>query len=165
MRKIIRTFQILVAFLILIFLMTACNRLKIKQEESIIQESIVNLEQFCGNFKFKVIKESWDNLNPTRYDTSFYNGTIRKYITSDSKLDLYHEDDSKEDSTKKITIGFLDSTIITSIINSSGELMIKSGSHYHLEGKFIDSLSMNFTLSGLGGLGGGWNYYVIGIRN
>jgi len=101
---------------------------------------------------------------PTTYDTSYYNGVIRRYELSDSKNDLYADDDSGENPNKKITIEFKQDTKITSLLNIDGSLVYRFGYHYSHYGKFTDSDTIIFSVSGLGGLGAGCNYEVKGIR-
>ena len=50
--------------------------------------------KYLGSFYFKVITESWMLGQPTSYDTSFYNGVIRRYELIDSDNDLYVDDAS-----------------------------------------------------------------------
>jgi len=100
----------------------------------------------------------------TTYDTIYYDGIIRKFTKLDSKEDLCTWDNNFEDSLNKITIEFMDSSKITSNINSKGELIAMSGSHYHHEGKYVDPSIINFKVLGLGGMSQVWNYEVIGIR-
>lgn len=119
---------------------------------------------YFGNFDFTVIIESWAMNLPTTYDTFHYPGVIREYILSDSDDDFYSHDDSDENPHQKITIGFLQGAKITSLINLKGELIPKMGIHYHHQGKFVTIDSIAFSIGGLGGLGGGWNYMVNGIR-
>jgi hypothetical protein len=45
-------------------------------------------QKYFGDFYFTVITEFWMLGQPTTYDTSFYNGVIRKYELSDSEDDL-----------------------------------------------------------------------------
>lgn len=120
--------------------------------------------KYLGDFYFKVITESWMLGQPTSYDTSFYNGEIRRYELIDSENDLYTVDDSGENPNEKITIEFKQNTKITSLLNRDGSLISKSGYHYYHQGGFTDIDTIAFTIGGLGGLGGGWNYDIVGIR-
>jgi hypothetical protein len=120
--------------------------------------------KYLGDFYFKVITESWMLGQPTTYETSFYNGVIRRYELIDSENDLYIDDDSYENPNEKITIEFKQNTKITSLLNTDGSLVSKSGSHYGHQGRFTDIDTIAFSIGGLGGLGGGWNYEVEGIR-
>ena len=119
---------------------------------------------YYGYFNFTVIYESWSIIGPTTYDTIKYSGVIRKFVQSDSDSDYYNEDDSKEDPNKKITIEFLKKTILTSVITNDGQLIPKGASHYYHEGGFMNRDTIKFSLTGLGGLGMGTNFYVKGIR-
>lgn len=120
--------------------------------------------KYLGDFSFKVVTESWMLGQPTTYDTSFYNGVIRRYELIDSENDLYIDDDSDENPNEKITIEFKQNTKITSLLNSDGSLVSKSGYHYGHQGRFTDIDTIVFSIGGLGGLGGGLNYKVEGIR-
>lgn len=120
---------------------------------------------YYGKFNFTVIDEFWLLGSTTQYDTIQYIGEIRKYTKLDSDNDLYVDnDDQNEDPNKKITIEFTVNNIITSILSSDGELIQKSGYHYYHEGGFIASDSIEFIVTGLGGLGGGHNYTITGYR-
>jgi hypothetical protein len=120
--------------------------------------------KYLGDFYFKVITESWMLGQPTTYDTSYYNGVIRRFELIDSENDLYIDDDSNENPNEKITIEFKQNTKITSILKEDGSLISKSGYHYYHQGGFTDIDTIIFTIGGLGGLGGGWNYDMVGIR-
>lgn len=120
--------------------------------------------KYLGNFHFKVITESWMIETPTTYDTSYYHGVIRKYELTDSDNDLCYNDDSDENPDEKITIEFKQNTKITSLLNSDGSLVSKSGYHYYHQGSFTDIDTIAFSIGGLGGLGGGCNYEVEGTR-
>ncbi len=120
-------------------------------------------EKYYGDFNFKVIKELWSLGDPVTYDTSYYAGIIRKYELIDSDSDLY-TDYVEENPIAKITIEFNQNTKITSQINEDGILTPKSGYHYSHKGEFVDIDTIKFYVDRLGGLGGGRNYDVIGIR-
>ncbi len=120
--------------------------------------------KYLGNFYFQTITELWTLGQPTTYDTSFYSGVIRRYELADSDNDLYLNDDSGENPNAKITIEFKPNTKITSLLNEDGNLIPKTGYHYYHQGGFSTTDTIVFSVEGLGGLGGGWNYYVIGIR-
>ena len=121
--------------------------------------------QFTGDFNFRVITEFWEMGQPLKYDTSFYNGVIRKYELVDSESDLYPENDSEEKNpNEKITIEFAPNAKITSLISEDGTLTPKHGYHYFHSGGFENIDTIVFHIGGLGGLGGGWSYDVEGIR-
>ena len=101
---------------------------------------------------------------PTTYDTSYYNGVIRRYELVDSENDMFSDNDSNENPNEKITIEFIKKGKITSLINENGVLIPKAGYHYSHIGEFIHVDTINFNIGGLGGLGGGWAYEVKGIR-
>lgn len=112
--------------------------------------------KYLGDFYFKVIKESWMHFEPVAtYDTSFYDGVIRRYELIDSDNDLFSGDDSNENQNEKITIEFKQNTKITSLIDDNGVLIPKSGYHYSHTGKFVHIDTIKFHIGGLGGLGYG----------
>ncbi len=120
--------------------------------------------KYIGTFSFKIITESWSIAAPPVFDTSYYIGAVRKYEPNDSQNDLFYDDDSGENPDRKITIAFKNNRKITSLLNIDGSLVPKSGYHYHHEGGYTDTNSINFIVVGLGGLGGGVNYQVEGKR-
>ena len=120
---------------------------------------------YLGKFNFKIIKETWMLGQPTTYDTSFYDGLIRKFIPEDSEHDLCSYDNPDEDPNEKITIEFQEGTKITSILRENGDLVPKGCPHYSHFGGFPGLDTIAFQINGLGGLGGGRNYEVLGIRN
>jgi len=123
--------------------------------------------KYTGNFDFTVIEESWMLGQDTLYDsTTFYNGSIRKFLIEDKNLDL----DQNEfhfntlDPDKRITIIFSEDKIITPEITDEGAFMLIQTYHYFHEGRFSDADNIEFSVTGLGWLGGGLNYYVSGKR-
>jgi len=130
-----------------------------------VGEEVDYRNSYLGDFNFTVIEEYWLMGEPTVYDTLNYLGIIKEYAAPDSENDFFVEDDSAEDPMRKISIEFLENKHITSEIIIGGELISKSGYHYHHEGTFIGNDTIKFVLSGLGGLGGGINYEIKGIRN
>lgn len=131
-----------------------------------IQIEVVDFrDAYLGNFSFTIITDSWQMWQPTTYDTSYFNGTIRCYDLTDSANDIYYSnDDTAENPDQKITIEFLPNQRITSLIDTNGVLVNKSGYHYHHGGQFLTDDSIAFYVSGLGGLGAGYNYSVKGLR-
>ncbi len=121
--------------------------------------------KYIDEFYFTVITESWSITNPTIYDTSYYNGLIRKFIETDMENDLFASEEENIKIDEKITIEFNNNTKITSLIDTNGVLIEKYGYHYCHNGKFLDENTIEFYVGGLGGLGGGWNYKVKGVRN
>jgi hypothetical protein len=120
--------------------------------------------KYFGNFYFTIMTEHWMLGRPNTYDTSIYNGLIRKYLSTDSENDQYSSDDSKENPIDKITIEFKQNTKITTLLRSNGELIGKNGNHYCHNGKYNNIDTIEFAVGCLGGLGAGWNYKVKGIR-
>lgn len=120
--------------------------------------------KYLGDFDFKVIKSSWVFGESITYDTLFYDGEIRKYKLIDSENDLFDSDDSNENPNEKITIEFISTGNITSLLNSDGSLVSKSGYHYYHSGGYSDFDTINFNINGLGGLGSGCDYEVEGVR-
>jgi hypothetical protein len=121
-------------------------------------------QKYYGDFYFKTITEWWMLGQPTTYDTTYYQGIIRKYETADSENDLYLDDDSDDNPNEKITILFKQNTKITSLLTIDGQLVPKTGYHYGHHGGFTHIDTIDFYVGGLGGLGGGNNYFVTGVR-
>ena len=120
--------------------------------------------KYLGKYNFKIVKENWIMGTPSVYDTSHFSGVIRKYKLADSENDLFSDDDSGDDPSKKITINFKGSKKITSLISENGNLVSKWGFHYSHSGMFTHLDTIKFKIHGLGGIGGGVNYNILGIR-
>lgn len=118
---------------------------------------------FCDEYEFEVRATYWEG-STTTFDTLFYDGEIRLFEVGDRENDLYSDDDSAEPKEEKVTIQFLADTKITSIIDEEGKLELKSGSHYYHSGGFEDENTIIFGITGLGGMGGGAEYEIIGTR-
>jgi hypothetical protein len=73
-------------------------------------------------------------------------------------------DDSNENPIEKITIEFMQNSKITTLLKTNGEFTDKYGHHYSHSGKYTHIDTIEFAVRGLGGLGAGLNYNVIGIR-
>ncbi|HZK07251.1 MAG TPA: hypothetical protein VFC92_03530 [Bacteroidales bacterium] len=153
-----KTFFIATLTLLILLIVVSCEKENNNQRPDFRTE-------YLGNFNFKVVSEFWTvNPVPPIYDTSFYNGVIRKYELIDSEDDYYNDDDSHENPNEKITLIFSPNKKITSLINKNGILTTRSGIHYLHHGKFMHLDTIEFYV-GIGGLGGGRNYEVKGIRN
>jgi hypothetical protein len=122
--------------------------------------------KYTGNFDFTVIEEFWLLGQPTQFDTSTFTGTIRKFSIEDVAIDLDENDFHYNtiDDEKRITITFSENKMITPEIADDGTFMLIQAHHYFHEGGFIDNDKIEFSITNLGGLGGGWNYYVSGKR-
>jgi hypothetical protein len=120
--------------------------------------------QYLGNFRFTISSEKWQLGQPTTNESSVYNGLVRKFKPTDSETDLYPEDDSGENSNEKITIEFMQGGKITTLLTDEGALADKYAAHYHHSGRFTHIDTLVFTVTGLGGLGGGVNFSVKGVR-
>lgn len=122
-------------------------------------------EQFLGEYRFTVITEHWGGL--VNYsDTTSFEGSIRFYKSGDEYLDESYENQNAEViNDGKLMIQFLDERYLLSSVNKDGLLTPESGYHYHHEGKFENRDQLQFEITGLGGLGVGWSYYVKGVRN
>lgn len=121
---------------------------------------------FYGDFSFTIIVYNWRMDTGSWWDTLYYEGLVRKYIPEDSDSDLFGPDDSEMNDSKRITIEVRNGDpFITPMIEESGLFFPLSGSHYYHQGLFTDHDHLNFSVTGLGGLGGGCDYYVTGIRS
>jgi hypothetical protein len=127
-------------------------------------------EKYTGDFLFTNVIMSWhldtDSsglIQIVHYDTSEFQGFIRKFEAGDDATDLYPDPDSLyPDST--VFIQFLEQAAITTLLKPDGTMMPRGGYHYSCSGSFFGTDSVNFSVEGLGGLGAGWNYYVKGSR-
>jgi hypothetical protein len=124
---------------------------------------------YTGDFHFTTVVRSWNLSTDTglykvvSYDTSEYEGFIRKYEPGDDELDLYTGLDSlTSDST--LFIQFTEYSAITNIVDPDGSFVPRTGHHYWCTGSFLGEDSLSFSIQGLGGLGGGWDYFVGGSR-
>ncbi|MEI7661733.1 MAG: hypothetical protein WCK34_06040 [Bacteroidota bacterium] len=120
--------------------------------------------KYLGNFRFKIVTESWMIGQPTTYDTSFYDGAIRKFELTDSQNDLEGSDNSAANPNERITIEFKKNQLITPLINEYGTIISKSGYHYSHRGYFKNIDTIEFYVGDLGGLGAGYSYNVKGGR-
>jgi hypothetical protein len=122
--------------------------------------------KYTGEFDFTIIEEFWRIGQDTLYDSSTFYGTIRRFSVGDEDINLdgneFHYNTLDPD--KRITITFLESKIITPEITNEGIFMLIQTHHYFHEGGFNDADKIEFAVTHLGGLGGGWNYYVSGTR-
>ena len=122
-------------------------------------------KEFYGDYSFEVIARYWSVSDGVWWDTLYYDGVIRKYKFEDTEHNsCSYPSTPIPDSREKITIWFLQHTIITSGISKEGVLAEKQCYHYVHHGEFTEKGVISFTLSGLGGLGGGVTYYVTGVR-
>jgi len=122
--------------------------------------------KFTGNFDFTVVEEFWLLGQPTQYDTSMFTGTIRIFSIEDEATDMdennFHY--NTIDDEKRITITISENKMITPEIADDGIFMLIQAHHYFHEGGFVDNDKIEFSITNLGGLGGGWNYYVSAKR-
>lgn len=127
-------------------------------------------DNFTGNFTFTVMEEFWMVGQPTIYDTFMYDGTIRHYAAGDEEIDLCGDDTALIPS-RSITIHFMDKILyntnegfIISEVTEDGGFVTKGGHHYYHYGEFIGTDSISFAVEGLGSLGGGWDYRILGKK-
>jgi len=128
----------------------------------------VNVQDFrmvyYGRYRFMVVTENWQLGQPYRYDTSYHNGFVRAFKKEDLDTDLYPNDDSQENVNDKISIEFIANGLITTLLNLDGSFVMKSGYHYGHSGHFQDEDHVEFYVGGFGGLGGGYNYRIVGEK-
>ena len=135
--------------------------------QSCSKKESVDVNPYYGNFDFKIICNSWQMIAEphTSSDTSYYSGQIVAFNLSDLDNDLFPGNaDTTENADEKITIIFGKNLKITTVLNSSGVFLEKNGYHYNHTGNFITQDSIAFTISGLGGMGGGSSFIVTGVR-
>jgi hypothetical protein len=133
-------------------------------DAEITVEMLDSRQIWVGNFEFNVFTENWMMGQATNYDTTIYHGEIRNYVSADDAIDLSSFEVEGENPNEKITIEFLANTYITSVINPDGSLVTKLGYHYGHSGGFIEVDTIAFQVGGLGGLGFGTNYTIVGVR-
>lgn len=122
-------------------------------------------KKYYGDYSFTMIIENWRMDTATWYDTVLTEGEVRKYETADSENDIFSQNDSEMDSDKRITIELeKGNPFITPVIDENGLFVPLYGYHYLHEGLFTDQDHLSFSVRGLGGLGGGTNYFITGVR-
>jgi len=121
-------------------------------------------DKYTGNFEFTVAIEQWVYGQPTVYDTITYQGKVWKYKDEDGAGTLYTSNDTVTNPAKSITIEFMKDGIIVAELTEEGKFIEKSGYHYHHKGSYLSPDKMEFVVEGLGGLGQGVNYEIIGKR-
>lgn len=122
-------------------------------------------KEFTGAYDFTVVEQYWIMGLPTTYDTTVYSGSVNLFVEGDNLTDLSSFDLPGENEDLKVTIEFLPGSRITPEILESGEFLPKAGYHYSHSGSFLPSDSVQFSVSGLGGLGGGTNYFIRGKKH
>lgn len=142
----------------------AYNFLGERNSTETLIENFKSRLNYLGHYRFRVINEEWRLGKPNVYDTTFYDGNIRKYISSDDATILIPRDDTKENPLEKITIEFKENTKITTRLKNDGTFVEKYGLHYCQSGAFITMDSIQCTVGCLGALGGGNNYFIQGVR-
>jgi len=121
--------------------------------------------KYYGDYTFEVVIRSWSMSFGVSWDTTTYDGLIRKYKQSDSDSNRCFDPEGPLPNPKqKISIRFLEHFMITSGISEEGLLTPKSCSHYYHEGGFTHHDTISFSILGLGGLGGGSSIFVTGVR-
>lgn len=138
-----------------LFIITSC------QKEEIPPMTLPDYrENYTGNYEYELIVYSWQMGQPSSYDTSINQGLIRFYEYGDYDSNLYSSEETG-DTSNTIAIEF--GPMITSEVTTDGLLVEKFGYHYHHQGYFVQD-SIYFSVTGLGGLGGGADYYVRGAK-
>ena len=144
-----KRYIILLLFFILVF---SCKKDKLKD--------------YVGDYKFTVIEHNWMGGDSTSacycIDTFIYNGQIKYFETDDIQYDESSDNIGNENG---ISIVFLKNILITTDIENNGKFIEESGYHYKHTGEFLPNNKVSFSVTGLGGLGAGWDYYVTGVKN
>jgi hypothetical protein len=150
--------------LILLLTLMAASSCK-KNHPDPIQDKVDYREKYYGDYAFEAVIRSWSMSSGVSWDTSFYNGLIRKYQLSDSDSNwCAGAIDAHPNPNEKISLHFRQNMTITSGISEEGLLMPKTCYHYYHKGGFTHHDTISFYLTGLGGLGGGATMWVTGIR-
>jgi hypothetical protein len=121
--------------------------------------------KFLGKYRFEVRTDNWNINTGETWDTTFFDGEIALYQTGDEYLDESYENQQPGViNDGKLTVEFLPNVYLLSAVTKEGDLSPESGYHYHHEGHFDANGDVTFQITGRGGLGLGWNYYVTGKR-
>lgn len=133
-------------------------------------------DKYVGEYSFLVITKYWqlDNNNTSgtltttdRYDTTIYEGEIRKYANAhDTLCNLCYFGEYKNENPDEIlTIQFGDCALTTTQLAENGGFVQKSNSYISQNGSFtgVDTLLFNIDIHIF--LGVGSNITVKGIRN
>ena len=120
--------------------------------------------RFTGDFHFKITSIYWTHGKGDSYDTSFFDGLSE---LSERPIQVRWPTPKNMDFDSAITIKFQENgtySAVTTVVSPSGVLSIINAGHYYLQGAFSDKDHLEFSLSGLGGLGSGSEIYVSGQR-
>lgn len=144
-----------------VLLMFACSR---KSSIAIPPlDTTDNRLSLIGNYHFTTVKYVWHIGVPDFYDTLEFDGTIKLYEDGDQLIALnpiYPTNNAE----KRVTIEFIDSTLIIPEISIADTFVTVHSIHYNHSGKFFNN-TCSFEVSGLGGLSGGTNYIVNGYKS
>lgn len=150
-------------FIIFVLFLISCKKKEIEQNDvTVIEDYRI---KYLGEFDFTTIATSWVMGQPTTYDTTHYTGSIKIYATGDNEKDWCSFDNLEEQNNRRLSIEFEKDVLFTPEVLESGVFIEKYGYHYGHSGKFNSSLDqVTFYIGGFGGLGGGTNYQIIGVR-
>jgi hypothetical protein len=143
-----------------LLLLVACR----KDEKAVPLTPITPIKTlYFGNYQFRVIKENW--IGPTyTYDTFNTSGTVSNYAVEDGDSDLCALQEPINEIGQRYTIIFMANNSITPCVDSLDNFVVRYGPHYKHDGYFHDSTKVDFSITRLGGQGGGFNYYVKGVK-
>ncbi len=147
--------HLLIIFSISTFILIGC-----KKQQNIDKNY---LKQYFGVYHFTTIVENWSGAYPTTYDTLYQTGSVSEFKTVDSDSDLCASIEPVKETGQRCTIKFGYNSI-TPTVNSSDTFVVRYGPHYCHKGFFYGDSKVIFSVTGLGGLGGGYNYYVSGVK-
>lgn len=150
----------LIAISFFLLLLVACR--KDENNAPIVPITLIKTLYF-GNYQFRVIKENW--IGPTyNYDTFNTSGTVSNYAVEDGNSDLCALQEPINEIGQRYTIKFMTDNSITPCVDSIDNFVERHFAHYNHYGHFHDSTRVDFSITGMGGLGGGYNYYVSGVK-
>jgi hypothetical protein len=143
-----------------LLLLVACR----KDEKAVPLTPITPIKTlYFGNYQFRVVKENWVGVTYT-YDTFNTSGTLANYADGDGYSDLCNLQEPINETGQRYTIIFMANNSITPYVDSLDNFVVRHGPHYNHSGYFHDSTKVDFSVTGMGGQGGGYNYYVSRVK-
>ena len=119
--------------------------------------------KYFGNFNFKIHETSRGGVTP-KIDTLYeYQGVIKEFEYTDYNYNYFWKKWTNTYHKRLLTIYFSKNTNIISEVKENGKIDENMPTHKYQIGQFSDENNLYFEI-GSGGLGGGYDYEVIGTR-
>ena len=119
--------------------------------------------KYFGNFNFKIHETSRGGVRP-KIDTLYeYQGVIKEFEYTDYNYNYFWKKWTNTYHKRLLTIYFSKNTNIISEVKENGKIDENMPTHKYQIGQFSDENNLYFEI-GSGGLGGGYDYEVIGTR-